>query len=160
MTNEFLLVRHATCERMDEMLLGRTVDSPLDARGMQQAAAMARALSSHRELLIVASPRRRAHSSAPNASPEHEAGPEVVAWIQDETVLGRPVRGALDLGGRQPSGPHRPRRWLTPGNPSACRAARHTRLPALRRDRQHTCLGSDRTSTPSICPASGRGRFS
>lgn len=44
MTNEFLLVRHATCERMDEMLLGRTVDAPLDARGMQQAAAMARAL--------------------------------------------------------------------------------------------------------------------
>jgi broad specificity phosphatase PhoE len=64
MTNEFLLVRHATCERMDEMLLGRTVDSPLDARGMQQAAAMARALSSHRELLIVASPRRRAQQTA------------------------------------------------------------------------------------------------
>jgi broad specificity phosphatase PhoE len=64
MTNEFLLVRHATCERMDEMLLGRTVDSPLDARGMQQAAAMARALSSHRELLIAASPRRRAQQTA------------------------------------------------------------------------------------------------
>lgn len=64
MTNEFLLVRHATCERMDEMLLGRTVDAPLDARGMQQAAAMARALSSDRELLIVASPRRRAQQTA------------------------------------------------------------------------------------------------
>jgi broad specificity phosphatase PhoE len=64
MTNEFLLVRHATCEHMDDVLLGRTVDSPLDARGMQQAAAMARALSSHRELLIVASPRRRAQQTA------------------------------------------------------------------------------------------------
>lgn len=68
MTNEFLLVRHATCERMDEMLLGRTVDAPLDARGMQQAAAMARALIAQlgalRELLIVASPRRRAQQTA------------------------------------------------------------------------------------------------
>lgn len=64
MTNEFLLVRHATCERMDEMLLGRTVDSPLDARGMQQAAAVARALGSHREVVIVASPRRRAQQTA------------------------------------------------------------------------------------------------
>src|SRR5688500_18433236 len=64
MTNEFLLVRHATCERMDEMLLGRTVDSPLDARGMQQATTMARALSSHRELVIVASPRRRTQQTA------------------------------------------------------------------------------------------------
>jgi broad specificity phosphatase PhoE len=64
MTNEFLLVRHATCEHMDEMLLGRTVDSPLDAQGMQQAAAMARALGAHRQLLIVASPRRRAQQTA------------------------------------------------------------------------------------------------
>lgn len=64
MTQEFLLVRHATCERMDEMLLGRTIDSPLDARGMRQATAMARALSSHRELLIVVSPRRRAQQTA------------------------------------------------------------------------------------------------
>jgi len=66
MTNEFVLVRHATCERMDEMLLGRTVDAPLDAPGMQQAVAMARALNggASREFLIVASPRRRAQQTA------------------------------------------------------------------------------------------------
>jgi broad specificity phosphatase PhoE len=64
MTNEFILVRHATCEHMDEMLLGRTIDSPLDARGMQQAEAMARVIDSRRELLIVASPRRRAQQTA------------------------------------------------------------------------------------------------
>ena len=64
MSNEFLLVRHATCERMDEMLLGRTVDSPLDARGMQEAAAMARVVGSNQKLLIVASPRRRTQQTA------------------------------------------------------------------------------------------------
>src|SRR5688572_7059938 len=49
---------------MVEVLLGHTVDSPLDARGMQQAAAMARSLSSNRELVIVASPRRRSQQTA------------------------------------------------------------------------------------------------
>ena len=68
MTNDLILVRHATCEHMDKILLGRTVDSSLDARGQQQAAALARTIESQRELppdlLIVASPRRRAQQTA------------------------------------------------------------------------------------------------
>lgn len=64
MTNEFILVRHATCEHMDEMLLGRTVDAPLDARGMRQAEATAKALRHHENLLVVSSPRRRTRQTA------------------------------------------------------------------------------------------------
>lgn len=64
MTNEFMLVRHATCEHMDKVLLGRTVDSSLDARGLQQAAALARAIDPNENLLVIASPRRRAQMTA------------------------------------------------------------------------------------------------
>ncbi|MFC4308878.1 histidine phosphatase family protein [Steroidobacter flavus] len=64
MINELVLVRHATCERMDEMLLGRTVDAPLAAIGVREAEAMACALGSSQETLIVASPRRRAQQTA------------------------------------------------------------------------------------------------
>jgi broad specificity phosphatase PhoE len=64
MTNQFVLVRHATCEHMDEMLLGRIVDAPLAAIGLQEAQALARALEAQPEALIVASPRRRAQQTA------------------------------------------------------------------------------------------------
>lgn len=64
MTNELILVRHATCERMDEVLLGRTVDAPLDAAGMRQAVDLSRSLQSSRDALVVASPRRRAQQTA------------------------------------------------------------------------------------------------
>jgi hypothetical protein len=33
MTMDIILVRHATCARMDEVLPGRTVDPPLGVRG-------------------------------------------------------------------------------------------------------------------------------
>ncbi|HEY0681361.1 MAG TPA: histidine phosphatase family protein [Steroidobacter sp.] len=64
MTNELVLVRHATCARMDEMLLGRTVDAPLAEIGLREAEAMAHALDPHHETLIVVSPRRRAQQTA------------------------------------------------------------------------------------------------
>lgn len=64
MTNEFILVRHATCEHMDEMLLGRTVDVPLDEQGVRQAEATANALRHHQDLLIMSSPRRRTRQTA------------------------------------------------------------------------------------------------
>lgn len=64
MTNEFILVRHATCEHMDEMLLGRAVDSPLDAHGLRQAEATANVLRHHEGLLIMSSPRRRTRQTA------------------------------------------------------------------------------------------------
>lgn len=64
MTNELVFVRHATCERMDEMLLGRTVDAPLAAVGAQEAEAMASMLAPSQETLLVVSPRRRAQQTA------------------------------------------------------------------------------------------------
>lgn len=64
MTNEFILVRHATCERMDELLLGRSVDAPLDSHGMRQAAAMANALRSRADFLVMTSPRQRTRQTA------------------------------------------------------------------------------------------------
>lgn len=64
MTNELVLVRHATCEHMDEMLLGRTMDAPLAEIGLREAEAMARVLEPHQRTLIVASPRRRAQQTA------------------------------------------------------------------------------------------------
>ena len=64
MTNELVLVRHATCERMDEMLLGRTVDAPLATLGIREAEAMACMLAAPPEALLVASPRRRTQQTA------------------------------------------------------------------------------------------------
>jgi broad specificity phosphatase PhoE len=64
MNNQFILVRHATCEHMDEILLGRAVDSSLDSRGLQEAASVARALQPHEDMLVMASPRRRAQQTA------------------------------------------------------------------------------------------------
>ncbi|WP_116809155.1 histidine phosphatase family protein [Steroidobacter cummioxidans] len=64
MTNELVLVRHATCEHMDEMLLGRTVDAPLAALGLREAEAMTCMLAPPQEILLVASPRRRAQQTA------------------------------------------------------------------------------------------------
>ncbi|MBM0108035.1 histidine phosphatase family protein [Steroidobacter sp. S1-65] len=64
MINELVLVRHATCERMDEMLFGRTVDAPLAEIGLREAEAMARVLQPQQETLIVVSPRRRAQQTA------------------------------------------------------------------------------------------------
>ncbi len=64
MSNELVFVRHATCERMDEMLLGRLVDSPLAEIGLREAEAMAQVLQPRQETLIVVSPRRRAQQTA------------------------------------------------------------------------------------------------
>jgi broad specificity phosphatase PhoE len=64
MTNELVFVRHATCERMDEVLLGRTVDAPLAPIGVREAEAMACMLAPAPETLLVVSPRRRAQQTA------------------------------------------------------------------------------------------------
>ncbi|WP_129644268.1 histidine phosphatase family protein [Peristeroidobacter agariperforans] len=64
MTNDLVFVRHATCERMDEMLLGRTIDAPLAAIGVREAEAMACVLAPTSETLLVVSPRRRAQQTA------------------------------------------------------------------------------------------------
>jgi broad specificity phosphatase PhoE len=64
LTNDLVLVRHATCERMDSILLGRTVDAALDTCGLREAAAMARSLASVSDPLIETSPRQRARQTA------------------------------------------------------------------------------------------------
>jgi probable phosphoglycerate mutase len=64
MTTRLLLVRHATCALTDSVLLGRAVDAPLDARGLRQAAAVARRLAPERPALVEASPRRRTRQTA------------------------------------------------------------------------------------------------
>jgi broad specificity phosphatase PhoE len=84
MTNDLLLVRHATCEHMDKILLGRTVDSSLDARGLQQAAALARSIEPQEELLVVASPRRRAQQTAEAIAAETQA--EIITSMDIDEV--------------------------------------------------------------------------
>lgn len=87
MTNEFILVRHATCERMDEMLLGRTVDVPLDSRGQRQAAAMASSLRLRGDLLVMTSPRRRTRETA-----------AAIAATNGSEVVCSPAIDELDFG--------------------------------------------------------------
>jgi broad specificity phosphatase PhoE len=60
MTTRFVLVRHATCSRTDDTLLGRALDAPLDVRGRAQARALATLLARERVAVVVSSPRQRA----------------------------------------------------------------------------------------------------
>lgn len=64
MTTRFLLVRHATCALTDCMLLGRSLDPPLDARGRAQARALARQLRGETPAWIESSPRKRTRQTA------------------------------------------------------------------------------------------------
>lgn len=64
MTTRFLLVRHATCAQTDSILLGRSLDPPLDARGRAQARALARQLRGEAPAWIESSPRKRARQTA------------------------------------------------------------------------------------------------
>ena len=59
MQTRFLLVRHATCEHIEEVLFGRTLDVPLDANGRRQAWAVAELLRRESPLRVETSPRRR-----------------------------------------------------------------------------------------------------
>jgi broad specificity phosphatase PhoE len=84
---EIVLVRHATCARMDDILLGRTVDPPLDQRGEGQARVVAARLQAIRELVVESSPRRRAR---------HTAG--IIAAERDTVVRIVPQMDELDFG--------------------------------------------------------------
>ena len=64
MTTRFVLVRHAACAQTDDVLLGRTLDAPLDARGRTQARALATRLAHERPALVASSPRLRARQTA------------------------------------------------------------------------------------------------
>lgn len=60
----FLLVRHATCTRANDVLLGRCVDAALDADGLRQARALATRIRGESPMQVISSPRRRALQTA------------------------------------------------------------------------------------------------
>lgn len=64
MQTRFLLVRHATCARIEEVLFGRILDVPLDPNGRRQALAVAEHLRHEAPLRVESSPRRRALETA------------------------------------------------------------------------------------------------
>jgi len=61
---DIVLVRHATCAQMGSVLLGRSVDLPLDERGEGQARVVAKRLLAFPDLVVESSPRRRARHTA------------------------------------------------------------------------------------------------
>lgn len=81
MTTRFLLVRHATCAQTERILLGRSLDPPLDARGRAQARALARQLRGETPARIECSPRKRtrqtAHTIAATMHREVHIAPEL-----------------------------------------------------------------------------------
>ena len=84
---DIMLVRHATCAQMDDVLLGRSVDKPLDERGESQARALARRLQSFWPFTLESSPRRRAR---------HTAG--IIAAPRDLPVHIVPQMDEIDFG--------------------------------------------------------------
>lgn len=73
---------------METVLLGRTVDEPLDLRGEGQARALAKRLLSFPDLAVESSPRRRAR---------HTAG--IIAAMRETVVRIVPQMDELDFGG-------------------------------------------------------------
>ena len=63
-TSRLILVRHGTCARLDELLLGRAIDAPLDEHGVIQAKAVADYLAQVKRPVLECSPRRRARETA------------------------------------------------------------------------------------------------
>jgi probable phosphoglycerate mutase len=84
---DIILVRHATCAQMDSVLLGRSIDPPLDACGEGQARIVAKRLADIPELVVESSPRRRAR---------HTAG--IIAAMRDTVVRIVPQLDELDFG--------------------------------------------------------------
>ena len=84
---QIILVRHANCAKMADVLLGRTVDGPLDERGEGQARVVAKRLLAFPLLIVESSPRRRAR---------HTAG--IIAALRDTTVRIVPQMDEVDFG--------------------------------------------------------------
>jgi len=84
----FLMVRHATCAHIEDTLLGRTLDAPLDARGEGQAQALAARLRREAPLRVECSPRRRTLQTA-EAIAQHARCDVRIAPALDELDFGR-----------------------------------------------------------------------
>ena len=84
---DIVLVRHAACPQMNSVLLGRSVDAPLDERGEGQARFVAQRLLDLPQLIVESSPRRRAR---------HTAG--IIAAARDTTVRIVPQMDDVDFG--------------------------------------------------------------
>ena len=84
---DIVLVRHATCAQMGRVLLGRSVDCPLDERGEGQARVVATRLLAFPDLVVESSPRRRAR---------HTAG--IIAAQTDTVVRIAPQMDEVDFG--------------------------------------------------------------
>jgi probable phosphoglycerate mutase len=61
---QLLMVRHATCAHTEDILLGRALDEPLDARGRAQAHLVSEYLRDEQPLRVTSSPRRRTLETA------------------------------------------------------------------------------------------------
>lgn len=82
------MVRHATCAHIDDTLLGRMVDMPLDENGRRQAGALAARLRREAPLRVECSPRLRTLQTAQAIA--DGAGCEVrIAPPLDELDFGR-----------------------------------------------------------------------
>lgn len=108
------MVRHATCAHIDDTLLGRAVDAPLDARGAMQARALAERLRCETPLRIECSPRRRTLQTALAIANGAHCGMRVAAPL-DELDFG-------DWAGRSFAQLEGDRRWQS-----------------WNRDRDHAC---------------------
>ncbi|MFL6618862.1 MAG: histidine phosphatase family protein [Povalibacter sp.] len=82
-TSRLILVRHGTCARLDEMLLGRTVDAPLDSRGVTQAQAVAEHLRNVNDPVLECSPRRRARETAERIAQQLNVEPQIAAALDE-----------------------------------------------------------------------------
>jgi len=80
---DIVLVHHATCAHLDSVLLGRTLDEPLDLRGEGQARALAAGLLSVRDLTIESSPRRRTRHTAGIIAAMHDTVVRIAAQMDD-----------------------------------------------------------------------------
>ena len=86
-TTRLLLVRHAACVPGDRILLGRTLDPPLDASGLAQAREVARELKADAPQRVESSPRRRTLQTARAIAAERNC-PLRVAPELDELDFG------------------------------------------------------------------------
>jgi broad specificity phosphatase PhoE len=88
MTTRFVLVRHATCARNEETLLGHSLDAPLDARGRGQARALATRLARERIAAVISSPRRCATQTGSAIALQVDCPMRIAAQL-DEIDFGR-----------------------------------------------------------------------